>query len=361
MAAQEAALLDFADKIEGLIQFQDQIELPLDTGRVWSAFLTELRFLMKVEVCALFLVDETTREFTLRRVEPARQAETCRRELDFQIEAGMFSSILLRRQPGFVPSLVFGKDKAVTLLPVTTLRRALGMVMAATPMDQATVTRENMKLLDLLTKQFSLVMENTLLYENLKRQNQNLEQANKEIQLLSNTDPLTKCFNRRCMTQRLPQEIKRARRYGRPLSIIMCDIDHFKSINDKYGHQAGDLVLEKFAGLIITLIRTDLDWVARYGGEEFLVVLPETDLDGACAQAERLREHVAKMTVDYGKNSLRLTASFGVSEFAAKTKNEPIDPEGLINLADQRLYTAKQSGRNQVVCELPQEHRETNC
>ena len=108
-----------------------------------------------------------------------------------------------------------------------------------------------------------------------------LKQANEEIRILSITDPLTGCSNRGFLNTRLPQEIQRAVRYNRPLSIFMCDIDHFKKVNDTYGHQAGDLVLKEFSKRINDSIRDKVDMLARYGGEEFLVTLPETGLDGA--------------------------------------------------------------------------------
>jgi len=116
-----------------------------------------------------------------------------------------------------------------------------------------------------------------------------LKQRNEEIIRLSVTDPLTGVYNRRYLNDTLPAEIRRACRYGRPLGLILCDLDHFKRINDTYGHNAGDLVLREFAAGLRSAIREGIDWLARFGGEEFVLVLPETDLAGSVATAERLR------------------------------------------------------------------------
>ena len=116
-----------------------------------------------------------------------------------------------------------------------------------------------------------------------------LKKANEEIRTLSITDSLTGIYNRGYLNERLPQEIKRSIRYKRSLSLILCDIDHFKSVNDNFGHVAGDTILKGFVDCITASIRDQIDWSARYGGEEFLVVLPETDFLGARHLAERLR------------------------------------------------------------------------
>ena len=143
--------------------------------------------------------------------------------------------------------------------------------------------------------------------------------------------------------------MKRALRYRHSISITVCDIDHFKVINDTYGHQCGDLVLREFVQSITSLIRTDMDWLARYGGEEFLLVLPETSVANAARMAERLRKHLSKMVVEWEGDKISVTASFGVTGFNASKPFEEISSEGLLNLADRYLYQAKNEGRNKVV------------
>ena len=175
-----------------------------------------------------------------------------------------------------------------------------------------------------------------------------LKKANEQIKALSITDPLTKTYNRGYMGERLSHEMNRASRYGHPLSVIISDIDHFKKVNDSYGHQAGDLVLKRFADCIKESIRGGIDWLARYGGEEFLVILPETPVDGACAVAERLRRKVCECVIEIDGKEIRITASFGVAGFSPSRSRESISPESLIRKADKCLYQAKNEGRNRV-------------
>lgn len=175
-----------------------------------------------------------------------------------------------------------------------------------------------------------------------------LLKANEEIRILSITDPLTQVYNRGYMSKRMTQEIKRAKRYSQPLSLIICDIDHFKKVNDLYGHHAGDLVLKKFAGRLKGCIRDGADWIARYGGEEFLIVLPETDVKGARKAAERFRRSVAEKTFNIEEKEIRITASFGVAGFGSSADNEEISFQSLLCRSDKCLYQAKDAGRNRI-------------
>ncbi|MCD6569679.1 MAG: diguanylate cyclase [Deltaproteobacteria bacterium] len=175
-----------------------------------------------------------------------------------------------------------------------------------------------------------------------------LKEANEEIKILSITDPLTGCYNRGYMTEHLPQEISRAKRYSHSLSIVLCDIDHFKKVNDTYGHQVGDQVLKEFAQCIKESIRDNVDWLCRYGGEEFLIILPETNLSGACRMAERLLTLVSKRVVDVQGKEIYITASFGVTGFDSIIPDEKISPKAMIRKVDMYLYQAKQEGRNRV-------------
>ena len=178
-----------------------------------------------------------------------------------------------------------------------------------------------------------------------------LRKANEEIHLLSISDPLTRVFNRGYLSARLTEEIDRAQRYKHPLSIIMCDIDHFKRINDSLGHQAGDLVLENFARLLKRLIRPKIDCLARYGGEEFVIILPETNFAGSQIMADRLHKNFNEMKILLQDEEISITASFGACGFAA-TPSQSITPDSLIKRVDDLLYQAKKEGRNRVISKL---------
>jgi diguanylate cyclase (GGDEF)-like protein len=163
------------------------------------------------------------------------------------------------------------------------------------------------------------------------------------------TDPLTGLYNRRYLDRRLKEEFSRAKRYKTPLSILLVDIDHFKSVNDTHGHQAGDLVLSYLAKLTLNAVRTS-DIAARYGGEELLVIAPNTAESAAGALAERLRQHIENhelvLTRDPGNRQVvRITVSVGV----AVVDGEMEKAQQLVQQADEALYRAKKEGRNRVV------------
>jgi len=167
-----------------------------------------------------------------------------------------------------------------------------------------------------------------------------MNQIKRKLEIIATHDKLlTDIFNRLEINKRLKNEIETAKRYNIPLSVIYFDIDHFKKINDTYGHEKGDFVLKEIARLItLNLRKTDI--FGRWGGEEFLIVLPFTDLKNAFKLAEKLR----KIIENYNFNGIKVTISFGVAEF---NKNDNTDT--LINRADKALYQAKESGRNRVV------------
>lgn len=157
-------------------------------------------------------------------------------------------------------------------------------------------------------------------------------------------DSLTGVYNRRFITEQLPEEVRLCREPGKSLSVIMMDIDNFKSINDTWGHVAGDIVLKTFAGLIGGCLRKNEDWLARYGGDEFMALLWDTGSGEAGQIAERMRVLVEKTPVACGEVSISITASLGVYTV---NPGDPLVTDILKN-ADDRLYHAKQSGRNRV-------------
>lgn len=178
------------------------------------------------------------------------------------------------------------------------------------------------------------------LVERLHRSREEVQRQNRELEKLANQDPLTGCHNRRSFFELFDSLWLNAQRLQSPLSVVMLDIDHFKSINDKFGHCVGDEVLKKVAETLKTPLR-ESDLLCRYGGEEFVIVMPQTRIEQAAIVCERLRLAIAE--IEFGE--LRPTASFGLSA----SSESPRDPQELLNQADRSLYVAKHSGRNQTV------------
>ncbi len=170
-----------------------------------------------------------------------------------------------------------------------------------------------------------------------------------ELEQESITDPLMGIFNRRFLDRRLQEEVLRAKRHKLELAILLLDIDHFKRVNDTWGHQNGDIVLRHLARLLLDALR-QTDLLARYGGEEFVVVLPHTTKQEAALLAERLRRMVAASPVALdglpaGQQQLQVTVSIGISCLLA----EDDTPDAIFERADRALYQAKQAGRNRVI------------
>jgi diguanylate cyclase (GGDEF)-like protein len=172
-------------------------------------------------------------------------------------------------------------------------------------------------------------------------------QYHEEIYRLTIIDPLTQLNNKRYLLDFLSREISRASRHGRPLAVVIMDVDHFKGLNDEYGHVAGDYVLRSLSRQFAEQLRRE-ELAARYGGEEFVFVLPETALPAATAFAERLRALVEEARPSFEGHDIRVTASFGVAVLGS-----PSEPEELIAAADHELYRAKEAGRNRVFPQAP--------
>jgi diguanylate cyclase (GGDEF)-like protein len=167
-------------------------------------------------------------------------------------------------------------------------------------------------------------------------------QYHETIYRMTIVDGLTGVHNKRYLLETLEREIPRARRHGRPLSLVMFDIDHFKKINDTFGHLAGDYVLKELAQLVKSRLRPD-DVIARYGGEEFGIVLPETPQAGGVSIAEDLRRRIEAHKFVFENETIRVTVSMGVAE-----QGDSLDVLAFIKASDELLYRAKREGRNRV-------------
>ena len=217
-------------------------------------------------------------------------------------------------------------------------------------------------LLTALAAQASIAIDNADLYKKLNELNLSLEQKvkertsdlmranerlstlNKELEEISITDGLTQVFNRQYFMDRLKQEVKRASRYSTHVSLLIFDLDHFKKVNDTFGHQAGDIVLSGVAGIVKERTR-EIDLFARYGGEEFCLIATAMDRAEAFMLAERLRELIEHTDFSFNGKLIKITISIGVSTWVPSIKE---NAEELIRHADVALYRAKEEGRNRV-------------
>jgi diguanylate cyclase (GGDEF)-like protein len=214
-------------------------------------------------------------------------------------------------------------------VPVVFREHAIGLI-ALYNSGERTFTDKDAQVAELFANQVAIAMDNSRRVEQMERQ--------------AVTDQLTGLYNRRAFADIAEKEVGRARRYQRPLALILFDIDHFKTVNDTHGHLVGDMVLRILTDRVKQKVR-NTDIVCRYGGEEFIVLMPEAGQEEALAMAERLRDEISRMSVVTAGGGLALTISLGVAALSADGDETP---ESLINRADQAMYRAKAAGRNAV-------------
>lgn len=213
-------------------------------------------------------------------------------------------------------------------VPLILLDKVVGVI-SVQSLDPYAYSADQIRLLETIATQAAIAVQNASLYDQMKQ--------------MAITDSVTGLFTRRHFTQLGQSEVERALRYDRRLSVLMVDIDHFKRVNDTYGHNTGDQVLMMVAVTCRMALRAT-DIVGRWGGEEFAIVLPEADRNGAALIAERIRRMMAESKMEYGKNIIQVTVSIGVATLGESC----CSLEVLIDHADRALYLAKQGGRNQV-------------
>ena len=253
--------------------------------------------------------------------------------------------ILAMNKFGLLPSNLFTEHAAQVGSALEAVLLSLAMV------DRLNNERKNSEQarLDLLRAQQALLdsqrKQNEALENRVRERTEELEKANRKLQEMSSTDALTGTRNRRHFDQAYASELKRMQRDGTDLSLLLLDIDHFKRINDTWGHQIGDECLRLVAQTIGQHSRRDSDTLARVGGEEFCILLPNTSAAGAIFLGETIRNAIAVLSPEISGQRLSITISIGI---ASSSQQLPMSPERLLNLADQALYRAKQQGRNRV-------------
>jgi diguanylate cyclase (GGDEF)-like protein len=305
----------------------------LDLGQVLSYVVESAVRLTAASGGQLFLLDERSGQLQLRAARgPADAGTQPLRQLS---QDRLAAYVLQTNQPWLFPPAPPGVVKSGPLahpalyVPLRSHEKMLGVLTVDNRDNQRPFSTADVGPLATLADYAAIGITNARLYA--------------EVQLQSMTDGLTGIFNRRHFFVLAEREFQRAVRFGRPLSVIMLDIDDFKLVNDTHGHAVGDQVIVEVARLCRTSIRA-VDILGRYGGEEFVFVLPETSASGARQLAERLRQRMADTPFNTSSGPVSCTASLGV----ASTAGEPEDVAALVANADAALYAAKAGGRNRV-------------
>ena len=298
-------------ELQAVSKITEVIHSSLDFDNVGPIVLDIVARLIDIESCSLFIIDK-------------QQSETI-------FSAGVGS---VEHAPGY-PSPAAGRDIAVEDEHFTCTsvfdRGEIMVLFCASAHDVERLSEEDSLIVGAVASELVVAVENSRLYKLTKR--------------LAITDELTGLYNYRHLQQRLDEEIGRARRYHKYVSLLMVDVDDFKNFNDSFGHIAGDLALSELAEVMRHSVR-EVDVVARYGGEEFSVLLPETDAAGAYSVAEKVREAIAehRYADSDGERCCSLTVSIGLASFPSHAD----DKESLLREADNALYAAKNGGKNRV-------------
>ncbi len=338
LEAQRAAERHRADQLRTLREAGHTLTSELHLETVLQTLVEAARRMVDARYAALAVLDEAG---TLAQFYTAGIGEAERRQIGEPPQGrGLLSASLrggapirladLRHDPRSVGFPPHHPDMTTFLgVPIVARGVVMGSLYLTDKASGQSFTQEDEDLAMGLAADAAIAIENARLFDT--------------VQQLAITDSLTGLFNRRHFFDQAEREFQRARRYRRPLCAIMLDIDHFKRVNDTYGHAAGDQVLQALAARCRENLR-DMDLLGRYGGEEFVALLPENDLPGTRDAAERLRQHVAEMPIDTSRGPVAVTVSLGV---AVCTEN-CAELAALIAQADQALYVAKSAGRNQV-------------
>ncbi|MCC6142735.1 MAG: sensor domain-containing diguanylate cyclase [Candidatus Hydrogenedentes bacterium] len=226
---------------------------------------------------------------------------------------------------------------SLVVIPIVLRDEEVGTLVLRAARSTMRFSPQEVSFFEIVAEAAANALERAHLFDSIQR-------ANARLERLAVTDDLTNLFNHRYLRDRMEEEYQRSMRYRLPLSCMIFDVDDFKKVNDTYGHLHGDRVLQEIARRTAHSVRRS-DTVARYGGEEFIVIMPQTNEEGAMTQAERIRQEIAAEPVRAGASLIPVTVSVGVAVLNADTM---VDTEALLRAADQALYRSKRNGKNRV-------------
>lgn len=309
----------------------------IELSRLLNGILTRAVSLLNASGGELGLFDKADRSITIvanYSTKSDRQGQRFAMGEGILGEVAQTKTPLLRHGHSFDNSAALTKMQqeewyGIMAVPLIVGNNLVGAIMVAESDENREFTSENLRLLTLFAQQAAMALRNAQLLEDARHK--------------AEIDSLTGLYNHRHFFEMAKTEVERAKRYALPLTAIMFDIDHFKAVNDTYGHAVGDQILKSIAGLCRQLFR-NVDIVGRYGGEEFAVLLPETDVDEALQVAERLRKAVAATVIINHRQHVSVTISLGLAQLERNCKSVGI----LVDRADKALYAAKHKGRNRI-------------
>jgi diguanylate cyclase (GGDEF)-like protein len=304
---------------EVVVEMTRALSSSLNTEDVLYSIVSRLREVLEAEDCSIFRIDQKTG--TARMMKASKPEE---RNIEVQLdEYPEIKQALTSGRLLFIPD---AKPKSIIAIPMVVNESVLGLVDVQGAKVGPVLTQSNTRFFEVMASTAANALRNAQLFE--------------EVGQRARTDYLTGLANHRFFQAMLAVELGRAQRHNRTFSLLMIDLDFLKSVNDRFGHPSGDLVIRTIADTIRTTCR-EIDFAARYGGEEFTVILPDTSVSGAVHLADRIRESIAAQQFP-GIGSI--TASIGVSNYPVNA----LSKEDLIRVADQALYAAKKDGRDRV-------------
>lgn len=332
------------EELSTLYEIGRELSSSLDLDDLLQKIVDSVVRLTGAQVCSLMLLDEDKQTLSIRvakGLSPQIQKRTRAR-----VGEGIAGWVAQHGTPLLVEDIekhpLFRRKnrsryrtKSLLSVPLAIKGEVIGVLNVNNKRNDEVFTQRDLDLMTLLASHAAIAIENARLYE--------------ELEQLAVTDGLTQLYVRRHFMEELAKELRRARRYHRPLAVVMMDIDHFKRINDTYGHPVGDEVLRELGRRLRQSARQD-DVLGRYGGEEFIAALVETNKERGLQAAERLRRSVEEQPFSTRAGTLAVTISLGLASFPEDAE----EMEDLIQKADQALYRAKEEGRNRVVAYRPE-------
>ncbi len=336
-----------AEDLQVLIELNHILSSTLDPGEILYLIVKKISEIIPVTRCSIVRIDANARygyvvstfeDPNLRNIKlDLKKYPEIMKALDSKspvIISDIISDPIMER----VREIIFPLGiRSIMVIPIIFREEVIGTLFLRTSRGEHSFTRREVKLCHAIANTSANALYNAFLFEKVEDEKTRLEK-------LAITDYLTGLYNIRYFYHRLEEEFSRAERYNSPLSCLMVDLDHFKDINDRFGHRVGDSVLREVAKLMKSHTRKS-DVLARYGGEEFIMLLPETSQKGAIAKAEALRKSIAQLRFKALKDNRAVTVSIGIVTYPDTFLS---DPDELITYADTALYTAKTSGRNRV-------------